>query len=50
VLSSRAIPEKLDVDSLVGMCGSRAKVRVRQDDLPKAQAWLKAYEERRKVK
>ena len=24
------------------------KVRVRQDDLPRAQAWLKAYEQRRK--
>ncbi len=24
------------------------KVRVRQDDLPQAQAWLKAYEQRRK--
>jgi hypothetical protein len=45
-----AIPDKLDIDSLVGMCGSGAKVRVRQDDLPKAQAWLKAYEQRRKAK
>ena len=43
-----AIPDKLDIDSLVGMCGSGAKVRVRQDDLPRAQAWLKAYEHRRK--
>jgi hypothetical protein len=43
-----AIPDKLDIDSLVGMCGSGAKVRVRQDNLPKAQAWLKAYEQRKK--
>ncbi len=43
-----AIPDKLDIDSLVGMCGSGAKVRVRQDDLPRAQAWLKGYEHRRK--
>ena len=43
-----AIPDKLDIDSLVGMCGSGAKVRVRQDDLSKAQAWLKGYEQRRK--
>ena len=42
-----AIPDKLDIDSLVGMCGSGAKVRVRQDDLPQAHAWLKAYEHRR---
>jgi hypothetical protein len=45
-----AIPDKLDIDSLVGMCGSGAKVRVRQDDLSKAQAWLKFYEQRRKVR
>jgi hypothetical protein len=43
-----AIPDKLDIDSLVGMCGSGAKVRVRHDDVPKAQAWLKAYEQRHK--
>ena len=45
-----AIPDKLDIDSLVGMCGSGAKVRVRKDDLPKAKAWLKGYEQRRKSK
>jgi hypothetical protein len=45
-----AIADKLDIDSLVGMCGSGAKVRLRDDDLPKAQAWLKAYEQRRKAK
>jgi hypothetical protein len=44
----QAIPDKLDIDPLVGMSGSGAKVHVRQDDLPKAQAWLKAYEQRRK--
>jgi hypothetical protein len=32
------------------MSGSGAKVHVRQDDLPKAQAWLIAYEQRRKSK
>ena len=46
----QAIPDKLDIDPLVGMSGSGAKVRVRQNDLPKAQAWLKAYEQRRTVK
>ena len=30
----QAIPDKLDIDPLVGMSGSGAKVRVRQDDLP----------------
>ena len=43
-----AIPDKLDIDSLVGMCGSGAKVRVRQDDVFRTQAWLKGYEHRRK--
>jgi hypothetical protein len=43
-----AIPDNLDIDPLVGMCGSGAKIRVRQDDLPKAQAWLNAYEQRKK--
>jgi hypothetical protein len=43
----QAVPDKLDIDPLVGMSGSGAKVHVRQDDLPKAQAWLKAYEQRR---
>jgi hypothetical protein len=46
----QAIPDKFDIDPLVGMSGSGAKVHVRQDDLPKAQAWLKAYEQRRKSK
>ena len=43
-----AIPDKLDIDSLVGMCGSGAKVRVRQDDLFRAHVWLKGYEHRRR--
>jgi hypothetical protein len=43
----QAVPDKLDIDPLVGMSGTGAKVRVRQDDFPKAQAWLKAYEQRR---
>lgn len=43
-----AIPDKLDIDSLVGMCGSGAKVRVRQDDLFRAHAWLKGYEQWRR--
>jgi hypothetical protein len=30
------------------MWGYGPKVRVRSDDLPRAQAWLKAYEQRRK--
>ena len=30
------------------MWGYGPKVRVREDDLPRAQAWLKAYEHRRK--
>lgn len=30
------------------MWGYGPKVRVRQDDLPRAQAWLKEYEQRRK--
>ena len=45
-----AIPDKLDIDSLVGMCGSGAKVRVRQDDLFRAHAWLKGYEQRHKTR
>jgi hypothetical protein len=45
-----AIPDKLDIDSLVGMCGSGAKVRVRKDDLFRAQGWLKGYEHRRNSK
>ena len=43
-----AIPDKLDIDLLVGMCGSGAKVRVRQDDLPRALVWLKSYDQLKK--
>jgi len=43
-----AIPDKLDINLLAGGFESGPKVRVREDDLPKAQAWLKAYEHRRK--
>jgi hypothetical protein len=45
-----AIPDQLDIDSLVGMCGAGAKVRVRKDDLSRAQGWLKAYEHRRRAR
>jgi hypothetical protein len=45
-----AISDKLDIDSLVGMWGSGAKVRVRKDDLFRAQDWLKGYEHRRRSK
>jgi hypothetical protein len=41
------IPDKLDIGSLVAMCGCGAKVRVRQDDLPKAQACLTTFVARR---
>jgi hypothetical protein len=43
-----AIADKLDIDSLVGMCGSGAKVRERQDDLFRAQVCLKGYEHQRR--
>jgi hypothetical protein len=42
-----AIADKINL-SLVGALVAGPKVRVRQDDLPRAQAWLKAYEHRRK--
>ena len=50
-----AIADKIDINLVMGglqpqMWGYGPKVRVRQDDLPKAQAWLKAYEQRRKAK
>jgi hypothetical protein len=45
-----AIPDKLNIDSLVGMYGSGAKVRVRKDDLFRAHSWLKGYEHRRHSK
>jgi len=50
-----AIADKTDVNLLMGgfqpqLWGYGPKVRVRQDDLPKAQAWLKFYEQRRKAR
>ncbi len=42
-----AIADKINL-SLVGVFESGPKVRVRQDDLSRAQAWLKGYEQRRK--
>ncbi len=44
------VPDKLDIDVLVGMCGSGAKVRVRKDDLFRAQGWLKGYEQQRRAR
>jgi hypothetical protein len=44
-----AIADKIDV-SLVGSFESGPKVRVRQDDLFRAQGWLKWYEHRRNSK
>jgi hypothetical protein len=41
-----AIADKIDMYQAMG--GHGPKVRVRQDDLPKAQSWLKFYEQRRK--
>ena len=50
-----AIADKINVNLVMGgfqpqLWGYGPKVRVRQDDLPKAQAWLKAHEQRRKAK
>jgi hypothetical protein len=50
-----AIADKIDVNLLMGgfqptLWGYGPKVRVRRDDLPKAQAWLKFYEQRRKAR
>src|SRR4029077_6127015 len=50
-----AIADKIDVNLVMGgfqpqLWGYGPKIRVRQDDLPRAQAWLKAYEQRRKSK
>ncbi len=41
-----AIADEIDMN--VAMGGHGPKVRVREDDLPRARAWLKAYEQRRK--
>jgi hypothetical protein len=43
-----AIPDKLDISLLTGAFVSGPKVRVRQDDLFRAHAWLKGYEHRRR--
>jgi hypothetical protein len=48
-----AIADKININMAMGglqplMWGYGPKVRVRQDDLPRAQAWLEAYEQRRK--
>ena len=50
-----AIADKININLTMGgfqpqMWGYGPKVRVREDDLPKAQAWLKAYEQRRKLR
>jgi Putative prokaryotic signal transducing protein len=41
-----AIADEIDMNQVMGG-GHGPKVRVREDDLPKAQAWLKFYEQRR---
>jgi hypothetical protein len=48
-----AIADKIDINMTMGgwkpaMWGYGPKVRVRADDFPRAQAWLKAYEQRRR--
>jgi Putative prokaryotic signal transducing protein len=45
-----AIADKIDVNMVMGglqptMWGYGPKIRVREDDLPRARAWLKAYEQ-----
>ena len=50
-----AIADKININMVMGglqpqLWGYGPKIRVRQDDLPKAQAWLKGYEQRRKSK
>ena len=50
-----AIADKLNINLVMGgfqphLWGYGPKIRVRQEDLPKVQAWLKDYEERRKGK
>jgi hypothetical protein len=50
-----AIADKVDINMVMGgfqpqMWGYGPKVRIRQDDLPRAQAWLKGYEQWRKTK
>ena len=50
-----AVADKININMVMGglqpqLWGYGPKIRVRQDDLPKAQAWLKGYEQRRKSK
>ncbi|MDR3617721.1 MAG: DUF2007 domain-containing protein [Paludisphaera borealis] len=50
-----AIADKIDVNMVMGgilpqLWGCGPKIRVRQNDLSKAQAWLKGYEEHRRSK
>jgi hypothetical protein len=50
-----AIADKIDVNMVMGgiqpqMWGCGPKIRVRRDDLPKAQAWLEGYEKHRRSK
>ena len=50
-----AIADKIDINMVMGgfqpqMWGYGPKIRVRRDDLQKAQAWLKAYEQHRESK
>ncbi len=50
-----AIADKIHVNLVLGgfhpeMWGCGPRVRVRKDDLPKAVAWLRAYEQRRRAR
>ncbi len=50
-----AIADKMDINMVMGgfrpqMWGYGPKVRIRREDLGRAQTWLKAYEQRRKSK
>ena len=50
-----AIADRIDINLVMGgfqpqMWGYGPKIRVREDDLPRALAWLKAYDHRRKAK
>ena len=50
-----AIADKIDINMTLGgfqpkLWGYGPKVRVRQDDLPRALTWLKTYEQRQKAR
>jgi Putative prokaryotic signal transducing protein len=48
-LMEQGIPAIADeIDMNVAMGGHGPKVRVREDDLPRARAWLETYEQRRR--